>query len=150
MILRGCGCGANGWAGEYTDGRILSSPKFFQRFFGRCNLQGAIAFAEAALSANPAQHIATHHAAFSARAFCKLQLILRWCFKCQPHLPPRSPPRKSLSSFFCNCILQAAIDFAGVRKHRSLPRKFCACILQNAIDFAVPPILARRGRLCTH
>ena len=38
-----------------------------------------------------------------------------------PHLAPRSPPR----SFCCECILQAAIDFAEV------------------------PILAMRGRLCT-
>ena len=31
------------------------------------------------LAANPAYHIAAHHAAFSASAFCRLQLILRRC-----------------------------------------------------------------------
>jgi len=30
-----------------------------------------------ALSANPASHLAAHHAAFSTSAFCKVQLILR-------------------------------------------------------------------------
>jgi hypothetical protein len=52
-----------------------------------CELQ--FDFAEAAvaeveawsglLDANPAWHIAAHHAAFSATAICKLQLILRSC-----------------------------------------------------------------------
>ncbi|MCK4732129.1 MAG: hypothetical protein KAT65_06675, partial [Methanophagales archaeon] len=31
------------------------------------------------LAANPACHIAAHHAAFSASAICKVQLILRSC-----------------------------------------------------------------------
>jgi len=31
------------------------------------------------LGTNPAWHIATHHAPFSTRAFCKVQLILRCC-----------------------------------------------------------------------
>jgi len=47
--MRKRSCGANGWAGEYTDGRILSSPIFFfGGFFGKCLLQGAIDFAEVA------------------------------------------------------------------------------------------------------
>ncbi|MGB7533976.1 MAG: hypothetical protein WA977_13540 [Halobacteriota archaeon] len=31
------------------------------------------------LGANPAYHLAAHHAAFSASAFCKVQLTLRSC-----------------------------------------------------------------------
>jgi hypothetical protein len=83
--------------------------------------------------------IATHHAAFSTSAFCKVQLILRSCgcgvvgvernalrysawlalhlsltlskVYVQPRVAPRSPPRKFLS----DCILQNAIDFAELR-----------------------------------
>jgi len=119
-----------------------------------------------ALAADPASHIATHHTAFSATAFCKLQLILRccgrrskwlgWDFKRQPLVAPRSPPCK----FFGGCNL---LDFAELRKveleawrslHLSLTFSkllatnpashnaahhaafFCNCILQAAIDFA--------------
>ena len=87
LILRSCGSEANGWAGEYTDGRIISSPNFFSEFFGKCNL---LDFAELRMRScgvggverNAARysawqalhlsltfssgHIATHHAAFSA------------------------------------------------------------------------------------
>jgi len=34
---------------------------------------------ELALGANPASHLAAHHAAFSTSANCKVQLILRCC-----------------------------------------------------------------------
>ena len=68
----------------------------------------------------------------------------------------REPPRSFLSSFFCKCILQGAIDFAEVRSEAELEAwpalhislsfscgyiaphhaAFSTCILQGAIDFA--------------
>ncbi|MGB7532085.1 MAG: hypothetical protein WA977_03790 [Halobacteriota archaeon] len=67
-----------------------------------------------------------------------------WGFSHQPRVAHRSPPCKFLSSFFCKCILQAAIDFAECVKcqPRFSPRSppcdffFYKCILQGAIDFA--------------
>jgi hypothetical protein len=73
-----------------------------------------------------------------------------------PRISHRNPPCKFLSSFFCNCILQAAIDFAEVRSEAELEAwpalhislsfscgyiathhaAFSTCILQGAIDFA--------------
>ncbi|MGB7533041.1 MAG: hypothetical protein WA977_08740 [Halobacteriota archaeon] len=57
-------------------------------FFYRCILQGAIDFAEAALSANPASRIAAHHAnflaAFSASAFARCNWFCGGCFMCNP------------------------------------------------------------------
>jgi len=72
------------------------------------------------LGTNPAYHIATHHAAFSTRAFCKckLQLILRRggcgrevakleCVECPAyHLAAHSA--NVLATAFC----ESAIDFA--------------------------------------
>jgi len=67
-------------------------------FFGGCDSQAAIDFAEAA---------------YLRKAWSALHLSLT--FSKLLDAPPRSnrsPPR----TFFCKCILQAAIDFAGVRK----------------------------------
>jgi len=74
------------------------TTQIFKQLFLQVHLHGAIDFAEAAgavleawlalhlsltfsrlSGTNPASHIATHHAAFSASAFCKVQLILRCC-----------------------------------------------------------------------
>jgi len=37
----------------------------------------------------------------------------------QPHISHRTPPHKFFSRFFGECILQAAIDFAGMRMRNS-------------------------------
>jgi len=42
-------------------------------------LRSGVGGVERALAANPAYHLAAHHAAFSTTASCKLQLILRRC-----------------------------------------------------------------------
>jgi len=92
------GCGADGAFMRQPRVAHRSPPcKFFSRFFGDCNLQNAIDFAE--LERNAARssawqalhlsltfscgHIAAHHAAFYTSAFCKVQLILRSCLSSQ-------------------------------------------------------------------
>jgi hypothetical protein len=126
-------------------------------FFGECILQAAIDFAalrkrNAARSSawqalhltltfsrllvrqpriSPRSPLCKFLAAFSASAFCKVQLILRSCLSSQgkawqalrlsltfsrllvyqPRFSPRNPP----CSFFYKCILRGAIDFAVLR-----------------------------------
>ena len=94
--------GANGWAGEYTDGRILSSPIFFSEIFGECNL---LDFAE--LRMRSWRRGAECSAFFGIAGFAPTPNFER-TFRCKPRVAHRSPPRK----FFCKCILQGAIDFA--------------------------------------
>ena len=71
------------------------------------------------LDANPASHLAAHHANFWASCNLLDFAELRNYFRSQPLVAHRRPPCKFFSSFFYNCILQGAIVFAEA----AYPRK---------------------------
>jgi len=80
---------------------------------------------------NPASHLAAHHAAFSASAFCKAQLILRSCGANGGADAARSSAWQALhlsltfssgriaahlAAFSASAFCECAIDFAVMRE----------------------------------
>jgi len=90
--LRKRSSGANGWAGEYTDGRILSSPNFFSANFS--------ATAICLILRSCGCGVGGDSEAIRRKGF--------W-------VPTPHITSQPTCSFFCTCILQTAIDFAKVR-----------------------------------
>jgi len=89
------------------------------------------------LGANPACHIATHHAPFSATAFCKLQLILRRC-GCGSGVAEQMAGLENILmgvSYLHPFFFSADFSASAFCKVQLILRRL--------------PILARRGRLCT-
>ena len=105
---------------------------FLLRFWiVRQPLQSGVAWMRLS-GATPAYHLAPHHAPFSAmQVQAAIDFAECGCGREVAELECKSTPRSTA--------------------HRTPPRTFfCKCILQAAIDFAEVHILAMRGRRCTY